>query len=414
MRVMLLVLAGLAGATARPAEPAGRTLEAALADAGVVGALEDIDARRDVTSNLLREIGGIVSPSGQEHERAERVAAEMRAIGLARVRVDSSPNAIGVIPGTSGKALVFVSTLDDLATVAEHQREAPPPRVEGDRVVGPGVNTSSTTAAMLSAAKALVDHGLTPEHDLVFAAVAQEETGLTGMKALYEEMGDRAFAYVDVLGDGRRISYGALSIHWWKVVGHGPIGHTLRGGLPNVNRGMARAIDAILGLPQPERHADQRTVINISMIRSGAVFNHKPETGWFSLDIRSLDADVVDAIEEDVRAILARVGAETETELVLEPFQLTPGGQIPAARDSELVRASEAISRHLGFEPELGNSGSSNMNVAIGAGTLAIGLGGQRGGGRGHADEWAGIPAMIDTAKHVLLLAATVGGAGSR
>jgi acetylornithine deacetylase/succinyl-diaminopimelate desuccinylase-like protein len=176
-----------------------------------------------------------------------------------------------------------------------------------------------------------------------------------------------------------------------------------------VNRGLARAMEAIFALPHPEREQDSRTVINISMIRSGAVFNHKPESGWFSLDIRSLDESVVATVEAEVRAILERVGGDTETSLTLEAFQLTPGGQIPGARDSELVTSAEAIARHLGFEPSLSNRGSSNLNVAIGNGTLAIGLGGRRGGDRAQPEEWASIPAMMDTARHVLLLAATVG-----
>ena len=64
-----------------------------------------------------------------------------------------------------------------------------------------------------------------------------------------------------------------------------------------------------------------------------------------------------------------------------------------------------AISEWMGFDPRLSNSGSSNMNVAVGGGTLAIGLGGGRGGGRATADEYADVPAMMRTAKHVFLLA---------
>jgi hypothetical protein len=95
----------------------------------------------------------------------------------------------------------------------------------------------------------------------------------------------------------------------------------------------------------------------------------------------------------------------------MEPFQLTPGGQIPGARESVLVTTAEAISKHLGFEKvRVSNMGSSNMNVAIGGGTPAIGLGGGRGGRRGYPDEWADITVMLRTAKHVLLLAATLGG----
>lgn len=389
---------------------AAADLEAALRTPVVRAALAHLDEAAPATASLLARIGGIVSPSGEERQRAEAVAARMREIGLVDVRVDDTPNVVGILRGRSGRALVLIATLDDLATVAEHQRAADrPPYVEGDRVVGPGTNTSSTTAAMLAAAEALVSAGFTPEHDVVFAAVAQEETGLVGMRRLHEEWRDRVIGFVDILGDGRSISYGAIGIHWWRVEAHGPAGHSLRGGLPNVNQAIGRAVDRILQLPHPERESDSRTIINIAILNSGSVYNHKPETGWFSLDIRSLDAGVIEAIEVDVRRILAEVERETTIELRMEPFQLTPGGQLPGARESRLVRTSEAIARHLGLEPQLGNAGSSNMNVAIAGGSPAIGLGGERGGGRGTPEEWADVPALMRTAKHVTLLVAVLG-----
>jgi acetylornithine deacetylase/succinyl-diaminopimelate desuccinylase-like protein len=392
-------------ATGQPVDLAG-----ALSRPGVAAGLEHIDANRTRTAEFLRIIGGILSPSGKEHERAEAVAQRMREIGLSDVRVTSSPNAIGIIPGRSDRSLIFVSTLDDLATVAENQRAAAtPPRIEGDRVIGPGTNTSLTSAALMAAAEAYLDSGLRPELTLVFAAVAQEETGLVGMRDLYEEYRDRAEGFVDVLGDGHSISYGALGIHWWRVLAVGPGGHTLSGGLPNVNQGIGRAVDRILSLPEAGISDATRTRVNISVLESGRVFNHKPESGWFSLDIRSMEGEVIASIEEDVREILAQISEETRIQLEMEPFQLTPGGQIPGAEDSHLVRAASEISRHLGYEPSLSNSGSSNMNVALGHGTLAIGLGGSRGGARGQPEEWADIGGMIRTAKQIFLLAVLVG-----
>ncbi|MFO8174534.1 MAG: M20/M25/M40 family metallo-hydrolase [Longimicrobiales bacterium] len=394
-----------------PSQNQETALSQALEVDEVQAGLRHIDDRRTETAELLRMIGGIVSPSGEEHDRAAAVARRMREMGLSQVRVTSSPNAIGVIPGESERVLVFVSTLDDLATVAEHQRAAGTgPVIEGDRVIGPGTNTSLTTAALLAAAHAYLESGLKPHLTLVFAAVAQEETGLVGMRDLYREFGDRARGLVDVLGDGHSISYGAIGIHWWRIIASGPGGHTLSGGLPNVNQGIGRAVDRILSLPDAARQDDTRTRVNISVLESGRVFNHKPESGWFSLDIRAMDAGVIEAIETRVGEILTEVSAETGIDFEMDPFQLTPGGQIPGAESSSLLNAASAISRYLGYEPSLSDSGSSNMNVAVAGGTLAIGLGGSRGGERGQTGEWADIDGMMRTAKQIYLLSVLEGG----
>ncbi len=412
--LIVLVSGCWIGAGAAFAQSHERPLPEALDDPVVQRALQRVDDHTTETADRLAQIGGITAPSGQERERALAVRALMERIGLTAARVDSVNNAIGVLPGRSDRVLVFISTLDDLATVAEHQRTADrPPYVDGDRVVGPGTNTSSTTAAMLAAAEALVATNLQPRHTLVFAAVAQEETGLVGMKTVYEQYRDRAVAFVDILGDGSRISYGALGIHWWRVEATGPPGHTLRGGLPNVNQGIGRAVDRILQLPHPERHANQRTALNVGIIESGSVFNHKPSESWFSLDVRSLDAAVIDDMEQAVDSILRDVQDETTIQFERVPETLIPGGQIPGLQDADLVQTASAIARHLGLDPAPYPAGSSNMNIAIAGGTPAIGLGGDRGGQRGQPGEWASIPAMMRTAKHVLLLAVTMGGAAS-
>ncbi len=398
---------------AQPATAPVPQVRAALAAASVQRSLAGLDrAALDMAAGLAR-LGAIESPSGREHERAAEVLRRFRALGIDDVRMDSIPNVVARIPGRSGRAIVFVSTLDDLASIPPLQRAAGrPPYVDGDRVMGPGTNTSATTEAMLAAAQAYVATGRQPLHDLVFAAVAQEETGLVGMKALYTAYRDRALAFVDILGDGRSITYGALGIHWWRVVARGPGGHSLGGGMPNVNQAIGRAVDRILSLPQPPASDNpRRTILNVAMLQSGAVFNHKPDSGWFSVDMRSLDAEVIAANEAAVRRIVTEVASETGLTLTMQPVSRTPGGQIAGADTSLLVRASTAIGQSLGLSPRLGNAGSANLNVAIGGGTLAIGLGGERGGARGQPGEFADIPAMVRTAKHVYLLAVVMGGA---
>ena len=407
-----LLLAVLLGSPlAAQAQSHQLPLDEALDRPAVQAAQQHIADHRMQAAERLTDIGAIQAPSGEERERAQAVRDIMDTIGLHEPRVDEVNNATGIVPGQTDSVLVFISTLDDLTTVAEHQAAADePPRIEGDRVVGPGTNTSSTTVAMLTAAEALLAQDIRPHHTLVFAAVAQEETGLVGMRTVYDRYQDRAVAFIDILGDGSSISYGALGINWWRIEASGPGGHTLGGGLPNVNQGIGRAVDRILQLPHPQEHADQNTQLNISIIESGDVFNHKPAEGWFSLDVRSLDGEIIQDMETAVDSILEDVSAETEIDFEREPETLVPGGQIEGFRASDLVQTSRAIAQHLDVDPSLSRSGSSNMNVAVGDGTPAIGLGGDRGGQRGHPDEWADIPAMMRTAEHVLLLAATMGG----
>ena len=360
------------------------------------------------TAEFLVEIGGIISPSGQEQERAEAVAQRMHNIGLQEVKVDDNPNVMGLIPGKTDKLMVFVSTLDDLAPVAEHQKAAgKPPYIEGEKVIGPGTNTSLTTASMLAAAEALIKAEVEPYYTLLFASVAQEETGLKGMYSLYEKYKDSAFAFVDILGEGQSISYGSMGVYWFKIQAEGPEGHTRSSG-PNINQAIGRAVDQILSLDYPIRFADDETFINVAMLQSGSVFNRKPATGWFSLDIRSLKGEISDAIEADVLKILDQVSSETEIKFTMESELAIPGGQIPGALESPLVQNSIGIARYLGIEPRLSNASSSNMNVAVGAGTLAIGIGGERGGGRATPEEFASIPVMMDTARHVALLGVVV------
>ncbi|MEX6634653.1 M20 family metallopeptidase [Hyphococcus lacteus] len=402
-RAAALSLGMLTAALSFTAQPASAT--DSFSDKAVAAIERDVAGFENEATTMLVEVGSIMSPSGEEDERAAKVADKMREIGLNNVKVTEDLNVIGRIPGRSGKAIIFVSTLDDLKTVAEHQRERNAPlNIAGGRVEGPGSNTSSTTVAIIAAARSLLKANFKPKHDVIFAAVSQEETGLNGMRALYDTYKDDAILFVDVLGDGRSISYGALGIHWWKVVAEGPPGHTLRGGLPNINQGIARAVDQIFDLPQPRKYEDRMTRVNVAILNSGKVFNHKPPKGWFSLDIRSLDAPMIEEIESDVRKILRDVAAETSVSLTMVPENMTPGGQIPGALESDLVRWSVAISKRLGLEPALNDAGSANLNIAIANGTPAIGLGGERGGQRGHPDEWADIDAMMRTARHVALL----------
>ncbi len=381
-----------------------RELIEMLGNKNIKSSLEWIDASENRAVETLISLASIVSPSGKELARALFIAERMRAIGLQDVHVDAICNVIGRIKGRSGSAIIFINMIDDLPEVADLQNTGKyyPHRVE-ERVIGPATDIQSMAAAVLLAAEALIRAGITPEHDIVFASVAQEETGLTGMKALFELWKDHAIAWVDVLGDGQKIVYGAPFIHWWKIIAYGRGGHTEEK-LSNVNLGIVRAVDSILSLPYPKQCED--TFINVGMIQSGRTYNHKPESGWFSLDVRSMSREIIYEIDTEVRAILGRVKEETGIRLEMESVTILDGGQVFGARESRLVQLASEISLHLGYQPTISPKGCCNMIVPVSHGCIAIGLHGDRGGQRATAEEWASIQAMMRTAKYITLLAA--------
>lgn len=407
-------------------------LRRALDDPAVMAALERVERAEGRAVNTLIELSSIISTTGYEHERAAAVARRMQEIGLSDVAIDTTPNVTGAnvtgtIPGTSGRALVFLNMLDDLPAIARLQRQAliqtfrrdGHVRREGDRVVGYATELQTGTAAILVAAEALRSAGVRLRHDLVFAGVAREETGLEGMEVLYAKLKDRAVGFVEVLGDGREIQYNARArdeiVAWWRIFARGPAGHTRDGGLPNVpnvNQAIGRAVDLILSLPQPQRYHDRRTKLNVGMVASGEMPNRKPAVGWFSLDVRSLDQAIVDEIERAVEDIIRQVSAETGIAMEMVPGYASSHtqGVIPGARDSLLTQAAVAVARHWGHEPELSDRACCNARVAIAGGTPAIILHGERGGARATKEEWASIRSMMDMARHIVLIAAVVGG----
>ena len=365
-----------------------------------------IEQSKEVAAARLIKVGSIISPSGEEEERAEAVAEIMYDIGLQFISVDNLYNVQGLIRGASDSVLVFVSTLDDLVTVASLQRQLGQPlERKEDKIHGPGSNTASTIISMLQAAEAILNSGHEPKYTLVFVSVSREETGLDGMKKIYREWKHRAIGFVDILGEGTTISNGAIGIHWHKVIANGPSGHTLRGGLPNINYAISMAVKQIFEIPITEAWKQQNTVLNIAMINSGAVFNHKPETGWFSLDIRSLTPAIIDSLEQNIHNILNNVSNQTQVTLDFVPESLTPGGQILDANEHRLTQAAILARSTLQLPTQIIKTGSSNMNIPIASGSMAIGLNGDRGGRRGHEDEWADLNALLTTAKVVYLIA---------
>jgi acetylornithine deacetylase len=149
-------------------------------DPALVGLLRDLVAIDSVNPSLVPGAAG-------ELAIARRVAEEMRAIGL-EVQVAEiaagRPNVVGVLRGTNaGRTLMFCGHTDTVGVAGMHRPFEPD--VRDGRLYGRGAqDMKGGVAAMLSAARRVVDGGGLTAGRLVVAAVADEEHSSLGAEAL--------------------------------------------------------------------------------------------------------------------------------------------------------------------------------------------------------------------------------------
>ena len=86
------------------------TLDQALDDARVRSALDHLDGARARTADFLVRIGGIVSPSGEEHDRAAAVAERMRTIGLDPIQIGEIRSLIAELASGDAQHTVVLSS----------------------------------------------------------------------------------------------------------------------------------------------------------------------------------------------------------------------------------------------------------------------------------------------------------------
>jgi len=347
-----------------------------------------------------KRIARIYAPSGQEAKRAEYIAMRFRGLGIDNAHVDETGNAVALIEEGEGPAIAFIGTMDDLATVADMVKAWGRPIEEREgRLIGPGTNSSATCASLLGLARLFTLIKSRFSGKVYLVGVVQEETGLTGVKGFIKDHPGEIDYLIEVSGGRGRISYGALGIHWFKVHFKGPRAHTLRGPGPNVTKGVAGSVTRVFSIP-----LNEETFLNVSMLGAGKVYNHRSDDGWHSVDLRSIDNEVLDGIKEEILSIAAEVAEEEGLEWWIEPYSESSAGQLPGARDSRLVGVAEEATRLLGVEPTLSSRGSSNMNAGIAAGIPSISAGGDRGGGRDTAEEYANVePVLVGVKLHFLI-----------
>jgi tripeptide aminopeptidase len=374
------------------------------------------DALAWVEANFPRQveewvrITEIPGTSRHEQARAAYVRAQMEAAGL-EVTVDSIGNVTGRRRGTGGGPTVALAahldTVHPLDTDVKVRRD-------GDVLRAPGIfDNSASVANLLAAARALQHAGVRTRGDLLFVGTAQEELGLVGMDYWLDRNPGAADVLVAVDGGLGPVMYGALGIYWtrYKFLGEGSHTNT-SAGKPHPARALADAVRSVYEIEVPRGRG--HTVFNVGMLSGGKIFNAIPEEVSFTMDLRSVNPVLLDSLDAEITARVARAaeahGVRWERETVTRN---RAGGTEEMLRDRRahpLVQTALDVHRFLGIPTEAVPSGSTDANAAVVRGIPAVSVGRSRGGDQHTLSEWADVPSALDGTRMVLLLALGMAG----
>ncbi|OGO72077.1 MAG: hypothetical protein A2Z37_09940 [Chloroflexi bacterium RBG_19FT_COMBO_62_14] len=318
-------------------------------------------------------IQAIPSPTFHESRRAAYLEAEFRFAGLERVEIDPAGNLYGVVPGGAGLPVIITAHLDTV--FGEEANVAA--RLEGDRLVGPGVGDNAIAlAALIELAEDLPSPELPGDVWLV-ANVCEEGLGnLQGMRRVVSRFGRDIAAYICLEGMALgHIYHRALPVRRYRITAKTSGGHAW------IHAGRASAIHTLLRLGSDlltvPRKGNGRSSFNVGLISGGTTINTIAHSAWMELDLRSESQEALEALSEQVNAHVKRHSGH-DVAIEVATIGERPGGGI--SHGHPLVLAAQRALNDAGETQVLLEMGSTDASIPLSHGLPGICVGITRGG----------------------------------
>ena len=285
----------------------------------------------------------LVSGARGEAEMGRRVAAEFTSLGMELDIVEVAPgrpNVVGVLRGRNpGPALMFCGHTD---TVGVHGMDRPfAPEVRDGRLYGRGSqDMKGGLAAMIAAARGVVESGGLERGSLIVAAVADEEHASRGAEALVSRW--RADAAVVPEPTDLEIGVAHKGFQWVTVQTRGRAAHGSRprdgrDAILRMGRVLVRleALDRELQTRPPHPQLGTGS-LHASTIEGGHELSTYPVHAWLQFERRTLPGEPPDVALREANAILdalRREDAEFEGDAVAtfgrDAYEIEPTHALP-------------------------------------------------------------------------------------
>ena len=354
-----------------------------------------IDIEEKTNKNLI-ELTEIEAPPFKEEKRAKEFAKRLQLAGLENVWIDSIGNVIGFLKGSIGNKNIAINAHID--TVFPEGTDV---RVQerNDTLYAPGIGDDTRGLAMLlTIAETIKMNNIEPVNNIIFIGTVGEEGlgDLRGVRYLFENNNPKIDSWIAIDGGSiGRVNNKALGSYRYEVVFDGPGGHSWGAfGLVNPHHALGYGIKNFIEKADLYTSSGPKTSYNVGVISGGTSINSIPFESSMLIDIRSIEPNRLDDMEEILFNSMQKALKEqnemkrsgSDLTLTINKIGNRPSGKVEES--VPLIQRTIAATQYMGVEPRLTiGSTDSNIPISIGVPAVTIGRGGE-GGGAHSLDEW--------------------------
>ena len=354
-----------------------------------------LDVEEKTNKNLI-ELTEIEAPPFKEEKRAKEFSERLKLAGIEKVWIDSIGNVIGLLEGSIGNKNIAIDA--HLDTVFPEGTDVQV-RVKNDTLFAPGIGDDTRGLAMiLTIAETIVKNEIKPVDNILFIGTVGEEGlgDLRGVRYLFKNNEPKIDSWIAIDGGSiGRVNNQALGSYRYEVVFDGPGGHSWGAfGLVNPHHALGAGIKNFVEKADIYTGSGPKTSYNVGIISGGTSINSIPFKSSMQIDIRSIDPNRLNDMEEilfnsmnkalDEQNEIKRRGPDLK--LTINKIGNRPSGKVDES--VPLIQKTIAATQYMGVEPRLTiGSTDSNIPISLGLPAVTIGRGGV-GGGAHSLDEW--------------------------
>lgn len=354
-----------------------------------------LETNRQRFLDQIVELAKIPAPSNKEELRAKYCKEYMESFGAKGVYIDKALNVIYPYHIEGCNEVVAIMGHSDI--VFPDMTEIPV-KVEGDKIMGPGVGDDTANAiAVMDMARFVTENNLKPSRGILFVVDSGEEGlgNLKGSRQILKDFGKQVTEVLAIDGGYKWICNDAVGSMRYNIKITTEGGHSYGSfGNRNAIYYASTLINTLYSLKVPDIG---KTTYNVGIINGGTSVNTIAQSCEFMYEYRSDKKAAIDYMDKMFAATIEafkQYGIGVEVEVL---------GNRPCSAEnfdnSMLTNKIKAIAEKYGHAMEEG-AGSTDCNVWLAERIPAVCFGVYEGHGAHTREEWISISSM-DTGKLV-------------